>query len=147
MKKIILLLGIVLLLVSCKKEEAQPQASNGGTTDPVDTTDVTDTSGCIQAKALQSGEWVVYARVINGGTKTFFDPTFPVNVTASAFGFNGNTAPATYSSDGTVIYTNTASGSGSGQYNVSVYACEELKLSDGSLQAGLLYEYYLKKKK
>lgn len=142
-----LFLVIPLFLSFCKKEEAQPQAANGGTTNPVDTTDVTDTSGCILPKALQSGEWVVYARVINGGTKIFFDPALPVNVTASAFGFNGNTAPATYSSDGTIIYTNTASGSGSGQYNVSVYACEELKLSDGSLQAGLLYDYYLKLKK
>ena len=147
MHKVILALSLLFFLGSCKKEEAQPQASNGGNTNPVDTTGVIDTSGCIKAKALQSGEWVVYASVINASAKTFYDPAIPVNVSSSSFGFNGNTAPATYSTDGSVIYTNTASGSGSGQYKVMVYNCNELKLSDGSLQNGFLYEFFLKKKK
>jgi len=147
MKKLFLFLALALSLAACKKESAQPQASKGGNPNPVDTTGGTDTSDCIKPKALQSGEWVVYARVINATGKTFFDPSIPVNVTASSFGFNGNTAPATYSADGSIIYTEPASGSGSGQYKISVYECNELKLSDGSLQGGLLYEYYLKKKK
>lgn len=146
MKTLIFILSAALLFASCKKEEPQPQ-SNNGTTPPIDTTGVTDTSSCIKPTALMKGEWVVYASVLNSTSKTFYDPAVPVNVTATSFGFNGNTAPATYSSDGAVIYTNTASGSGTGQYKVSVYECSELKLSDGSAQSGWMYEFYLKKKK
>jgi hypothetical protein len=146
MKKIILVLSFVVCIASCKKEEPQPQASNGTTT-PVDTTEVTDTSSCIKPKALLSGEWVVYASILNATSKVFYNPAIPVNVTSTSFGFNGNTAPATYATDGSVIYTNTASGSGTGQYKVSVYNCHELKLTDGSLQSGLLYEFFLKRKK
>jgi hypothetical protein len=143
MKTLIFICAAALFLASCKKDEPQPQAGNS-TNPPVDTTGVTDTSGCIKPGALMKGEWVVYARVINKTSKTFFDPAIPVNVSSTSFGFNGNTAPASYSADGSVISTDT--GSGSGQYKVSVYDCSELILSDGSLVSGMLYEFYLKKK-
>lgn len=146
MKKIIFVFCVSLLFASCKKEEPQPQSTAVNPTNPVDTTS-TDTSTCIKPKALLSGEWVVYASANNHKAKTFYDPAIAVNVTSTSFGFNGNTFPAAYAADGSVIYTTTASGSGSGQYKVSVYDCNELKLSDGSVQSGMLYEFFLKKKK
>lgn len=146
LRQIIFAASFLLVFISCKKEDPQPQAVVKGPTNPVDTTN-TDTSSCIKPKALLSGQWVVYASAVNHKAKTFYDPAVPVNVTSNAFGFNGNTAPATYATDCSVIYTNTASGSGSGQYKVEVYDCDELKLSDGSIQSGLLYEFYLKRKK
>jgi len=147
MHKIIFALSLLFCLASCKNEDPTPQATINSPTNPVDTTTTTDTSSCIKPKALLTGEWVVYASILNHSAKTFYDPAISVNVTTTSFGFNGNTFPATYAADGSVIYTNTASGSGAGQYKVSVYDCNELKLTDGSAQSGFLYEFFLKKKK
>ncbi len=137
MKKSLLLLFLIMVIACHKKDEPQPNSQNN----PIDTS-----TSCILPSALHSGEWVVYSTQTTPSDPVNCNPFLSVIITPTTFGINGHIYPATYSLDGFTITTTTESGSGRGKYQVQVYDCDRILLTDGNVLSSHDYKYFLKKK-